>query len=98
MPFCRTLCDALVIKEFKLRNAAGKDRAAGIPGNLKRTKSLESRRLLRHAPSLTLGGLYHLSIHGRGDDGLGEVLQVAMKAVAEGRQLQLVQLFCWLIC
>ena len=49
-------------------------------------------------PSLTLGGLHHLSVHGGGDERLGQVLQVAVHPVTEPGQIQLVQLLCGLIC
>ena len=49
-------------------------------------------------PSLTLGGLHHLSVHGGGDERLGQVLQIAVHPVTEPGQIQLVQLLCGLIC
>lgn len=43
------------------------------------------------AAALTFGRVHHLAVDGRGDDGLGQVLQVAAQAVTQHRQLQLLQ-------
>lgn len=40
---------------------------------------------------LTFGGVDHLGVYRSGDDGLGEILQVAAQTITQDREFQLIQ-------